>query len=696
MAQSSSSRQITRLLIANRGEIAVRIIKTCRRMGVSPIAVYSDADKGAYHCLLADEAIHIGPSEAALSYLSIENILHAAKLSRADAIHPGYGFLAENEHFARAVTKAGLKFVGPSSETLALLGDKRRARELAVSCNIPVIPGGEIPNGSTEKIFKLLQKVDLPIMLKAAAGGGGKGMRLLESWGDLEGHLKSARHEAKAFFHDDSLLFEHALLSPRHIEVQVIADTKGNTLHLFERDCSLQRRHQKVIEIAPAPNITRKLADALYTAALTIAKAAKLENAATVEFLVPGDADKNSPPFYFLEVNPRLQVEHPITEMITNLDLVELQLLVASGGTLPMSQKDIHNDGFAVEARLCGESPERNFAPSAGKVSDFLFPKDPIRTDHALSKGASFSTDYDSLIAKQIVHEPSYEQALTTLRNSLLHSYIQGFPTTIPFLHSLLTNPKVLSGNVSTTLISEHLNDHQNTPWPFTPEQVLAAHLFATHIQTTSRASNDLFQALPFFHAGGASLGLYSTLYSATEHYQVRNNHTQVEALLRVTIKSISKSPTQPYLSMMLFEINGSLLSASLSKTAQAKLLEIKVGEQTLLLSTQGFFPEQEPPPVIAITADGFSFSIQKMGHQNAQDPSSKHKKNSVLAPIPGKVLHIHVSPGEVVREGAVMFVLESMKTEHLIIAAGPASVATLEVTLGELVKENQLLATLQ
>ena len=439
-----------KILIANRGEIACRIIKTAQRLGIKTVAIYSTIDRNALHVRLADEAFCVGDAPAQSSYLNIEAIINAAHLSHAEAIHPGYGFLSENVDFARACANANRIFVGPSLHALEIMGSKQQAKQLLETKNVPLTPGYHGTEQSSEHLLKEAKKIGFPVLLKAANGGGGKGMRAVFHENEFNEALLGAKREARAFFNDELMLIEKLVENPRHVEVQLMADHHGNVVHLFERDCSLQRRHQKIIEEAPAPHIKSALRKALHDAAINVAKAIDYRGAGTVEFLVADDC------VYFMEMNTRLQVEHPVTEMITGLDLVEWQLRIAANEPLPKTQNEITETGHAFECRIYAEDPKQNFLPSTGKL---LFLKEPtgegVRVDSGVTHGSVISQYYDPMIAKLITVGRNREEAARRMQQALAHYAIAGVKTNIAFLQAILETPAFIHANLTTQFLSE-------------------------------------------------------------------------------------------------------------------------------------------------------------------------------------------------------------------------------------------------
>ncbi len=443
----------SRILIANRGEIALRVIRACHEMGVEAVAVFSRADEDAEYVRLADEAICIGPPSPAESYLNIPRIISAAEITDAEAIHPGYGFLAENAHFAEICRECGITFIGPTPEAMHVLGNKVAARELARRVRVPVVPGsdGEITN--EDDAVKIANKIGYPVIIKAAAGGGGRGMRVAHNDISLHGAFAAARAEAEAAFKNGSLYIEKFIVEPRHVEVQAMADKTGNVLHFYERDCTIQRRHQKLIEESPCPVLDEATRDELCKAALRVVKEADYVNAGTVEFLL--DKDKN---FYFIEVNTRIQVEHPVTEMVTGHDLIKWQIRIAAGQTINLRQRDIHHTGVALECRVNAEDPERNYAPCPGMITRFVPPGGMgVRVDTHLHQGSVVSPHYDSMIAKVIVHQKNREEAIATMKRALREFRIEPIKTTIGACMDILSHNLYLKSQVNTSFIEQNM-----------------------------------------------------------------------------------------------------------------------------------------------------------------------------------------------------------------------------------------------
>ena len=483
---------LKKILIANRGEIACRVIRACREMGIATVAVYSDADQDALHVRMAEEAYNIGPASSAESYLRGEKIIEAAKTSGSDAIHPGYGFLSENAGFVRHVSAAGIVFIGPPPEAMEAMGGKISARKIAIAAGVPVVPGTTEPLRSYEQAKETAASFGYPIMLKASAGGGGKGMRFVESESDLKFAVEAARSEALASFGDDAVYVEKAVVRPRHIEIQIFSDTHGNHVYLGERECSIQRRHQKVIEEAPSPINSEELRRKMGECAVMVAKAVDYVGAGTVEFLV-SDLDRS---FYFLEMNTRLQVEHPVTELVTGIDLVREQISVAAGDALSFTQDDVKLRGHAIECRIYAEDPENNFLPSPGTITRLRVPHGPgVRDDGGVYEGSEVSIHYDPMISKFAVLGRDRTEAIERMRRALLEYEISGIKTTLPFFREVMEDEEFVSGSLDTGFIERF---HQRRE-PYPPEQtvsdiaIIAAALSAskkTGSAATSSSSN--------------------------------------------------------------------------------------------------------------------------------------------------------------------------------------------------------------
>jgi acetyl-CoA carboxylase biotin carboxylase subunit len=438
-----------RILIANRGEIALRIIRACRQMGIETVAVFSEADRGTAYLDLADEAICIGPEKSALSYLKIDQIISAAEVGNVEAIHPGYGFLAENSHFNEVCRSCKIDFIGPTPEAMDLLGDKNRARDIARKADVPVVPGSDGLLADEVEALKVAHEIGFPVLVKATAGGGGKGMRVAANDLVLKTAIQQAQSEAKAAFGNDGVYLEKYVERPRHVEVQILADLHGNVVHLWERECSTQRRHQKLIEESPAPNLPQETREAMCQAAVRLIKSVDYTNAGTVEFIV--DQENN---FYFIEVNARIQVEHPVTEMVTGIDLIRSQISIAAGEPLPFTQADIVHRGAAIECRINAENPDRDFRPCPGLIEKMFTPGGMgVRFESHVYPGYVVSPHYDSMIGKLIVHQPTRGEAIACMLRALDELRIEGIQTTVPFHKKVLQHSEFVEGWVDTTFV---------------------------------------------------------------------------------------------------------------------------------------------------------------------------------------------------------------------------------------------------
>jgi acetyl-CoA/propionyl-CoA carboxylase biotin carboxyl carrier protein len=619
-----------RVLIANRGEIAVRVARTLRRLGIESVAVYSDADADAPHVRAADRAVHIGPTAPAESYLNIERIIAAALETGAEAIHPGYGFLSERAAFAEACAEAGIVFVGPGPEAIALLGDKVAAKQAAAAAGVPVLPGLQAERLSDEEILAWAGDDELPAMLKAAAGGGGKGMRIVRTREELAEAIGAARREAKGAFGDDRLLVERYVERSRHIEIQVIADTHGNAIHLGERECSLQRRHQKVVEEAPSPVVSAELRERMGAAAVALVTESGYVNAGTVELIAERD-DPSS--FFFLEVNTRLQVEHPVTEAVTGLDLVELQLRVAAGEELPLSQAEVELDGHAIEARVYAEEPARGFLPSTGRIAVYREPAD-VRVDSGVQEGTEVGADYDPMLAKVIAHAPDRRAALARIDRGLGDLVLLGPGTNVAYTRALLARPEVRAGEMDTGLIERLGEEIAPPPARNDLPQIALLELLG------EPASDDPWDALDAWRATGPGT-IRAELETAGE-------------TIDVTVDMSTFARSAPPNSTRVF----------------------RDGDAVWLLDgaaePQRFALRDADEPRVAAAAAG-----------------------SLEAPMPGTVIDVRCAPGDAVEEGQVLVVVESMKMEMAVQSAAAGTVAEVLVAAGEQVARGQLLVAL-
>lgn len=444
---------VNKILIANRGEIAVRIIRACKEMNIKTVAVYSEVDKDAMHVKLADEAICIGPANSSKSYLNFKNIIEAANITGADAIHPGFGFLSENSQFAKICEESNIKFIGPNYKVIELMGNKSNAKELMKNAGVPVIPGSDGSVKGLKDAIKIANEIGYPVMLKAAAGGGGKGIRIVNIPEELESNYNIVKQEAKLSFNDDEIYIEKFIKNPRHVEIQILADEHGNVIHLGERDCSIQRRNQKVIEETPSTAIDDKLRNKMGEAAIKAVKASGYTSCGTIEFLV--DSDKN---FYFMEMNTRIQVEHPITEERTGIDIVKAQIRISAGEPLKIKQKDVKFNGYSIECRINAENPSKNFRPCPGTITGVILPGgNGVRVDTAIYSGYTIPSNYDSMIAKIITHGDTRNEAISKMKRALEETVIEGVDTNIDFLFKIIKNPNFIRGNFDTSFIEKEI-----------------------------------------------------------------------------------------------------------------------------------------------------------------------------------------------------------------------------------------------
>ncbi|MFF0185953.1 acetyl-CoA carboxylase biotin carboxylase subunit [Streptomyces sp. NPDC005244] len=629
------------VLVANRGEIAVRVIRTLRALGVRSVAVFSDADADARHVREADTAVRIGPAPASESYLSVERLLEAAARTGAQAVHPGYGFLAENAAFAQACADAGLVFIGPSPEAISLMGDKIRAKETVKMAGVPVVPGSSGSGLTDAELIEAAREIGVPVLLKPSAGGGGKGMRLVRDATVLADEIAAARREARASFGDDTLLVERWVDRPRHIEIQVLADGHGRVVHLGERECSLQRRHQKIIEEAPSVFLDPATRAAMGEAAVQAARSCGYRGAGTVEFIVPG-GDASS--YYFMEMNTRLQVEHPVTELVTGLDLVEWQLRVAAGEPLPYEQDDITLTGHAVEARICAEDPARGFLPSGGTVLALREPQgDGVRTDSGLSEGTEVGSLYDPMLSKVIAYGPDRPTALRRLRAALADTVTLGVQTNAGFLRRLLAHPDVVAGDLDTGLVER---EAAGLVPDGVPDEVYEA-AAAVRLDALTPAGDgwtDPFSVPTGWRLGGIPKpAAFSLRVLDPVEYTPRGTHTVGEGQVAVTLDGVRHT---------------------FHRAADW------------------------------IGRDGDAWHVRDHDPVAASLTGSAHAgADSLTAPMPGTVTVVKVAVGDEVTAGQSLLVVEAMKMEHVISAPHAGTVSELDVTPGTTVAMDQILA---
>ncbi|MFD8415795.1 biotin carboxylase N-terminal domain-containing protein [Streptomyces sp. NPDC059650] len=674
------------VLVANRGEIAVRVIRTLRELGIRSVAVFSDADADARHVREADTAVRIGPAAAAESYLSVERLLDAARRTGAEAVHPGYGFLAENAAFAEACAAAGLAFIGPPASAISLMGDKIRAKETVRAAGVPVVPGSSGSGLSDAELVAAAEEIGMPVLLKPSAGGGGKGMRLVRDGAVLADEIAAARREARSSFGDDTLLVERWVDRPRHIEIQVMADAHGNVVHLGERECSLQRRHQKVIEEAPSVLLTPEIRAAMGAAAVEAARACGYVGAGTVEFIVPG-GDPSS--YFFMEMNTRLQVEHPVTELITGLDLVELQLRVAAGGELGLAQDDVTLTGHAIEARICAEDPARGFLPSGGTVLALAEPSGrTVRTDSGLTAGVDVGSTYDPMLSKVIAYGPDRAAALRVLRGALADTVILGVQTNAGFLRRLLAHPDVVSGNMDTGLVERDLASMLPEG---VPAEVYAAAALLAQGSLPHPAGPDW--ADPFSAGNGWRMG--GTPAWTVHHFRlpgqdpvtVRTRRRGAELELALDGEGWPRQAPPAIGAGGRGQVPGGPAAGRIvSRTADRLTIELDGVTHTFshAPSAEGTWLGRDGDSWHVQHHDPVAAALGGRGHAGA---------DTLAAPMPGTVTVVKVAVGDRVEAGQSLLVVEAMKMEHVISAPHAGTVTELDVSPGTTVAMDQVLA---
>ncbi|OBJ64652.1 acetyl/propionyl/methylcrotonyl-CoA carboxylase subunit alpha [Mycobacterium asiaticum] len=646
------------VLVANRGEIAVRVIRTLRRLGIRSVAVYSDADAGARHVREADTAVRLGPAPARESYLDIGKVIDAALRTEAQAVHPGYGFLSENKDFAAACDRAGVVFLGPSAHAIEVMGDKITAKNAVVAFDVPVVPGIARPGLTDDELIAAAEDVGYPVLVKPSAGGGGKGMRLVEEPARLAEALISARREAASAFGDDTLFLERFMLRPRHIEVQVLADTHGNVVHLGERECSLQRRHQKVIEEAPSPLLDAATRARIGEAACNTARSVDYVGAGTVEFIVSADRPDE---FFFMEMNTRLQVEHPVTEAVTGLDLVEWQLRVAAGEKLAFAQDDVELNGHAIEARVYAEDPARGFLPTGGQVLQVIEPSGAgVRVDSSLLVDTVVGSDYDPMLSKVIAHGADRGQALARLDRALSQTTVLGVQTNIEFLRFLLADPRVQAGDLDTALLDERLADFAPLA---VPDDVFAAAGLYVQWAIDRRARGNLWATPNGWRVGGAA--------------------APVRTAMRTPLRSETVS---------VWGLPGSAtVEVGDGETASATV-QLEHGQLVVTLdSVRREYRCAEADRHLWIGDERGTWHIRE-AEEHKIDRAAGDRPAEVLSPMPGNVIAVQVGSGDEVSEGDVVVVVEAMKMEHAL-AAPVSGQAEVLVAVGDQVKFEQVLA---
>jgi 3-methylcrotonyl-CoA carboxylase alpha subunit len=656
-----------KVLIANRGEIACRIARTCSRLGIAVAGVHSSADADALHVKMIGDSIGIGGESATESYLNIEAVIAAAKATNAEAIHPGFGFLAENAVFARAVEAAGLVFIGPTPETIDRLGDKAAAKKEADAANVPTVPGSKIPSEDAAAIEETVREIGLPVMLKAAAGGGGKGMRAISRFDRLHDEIGSAMREAKNAFGYAGLIVEKLVERGRHIEVQIAGDGKGNVVHLFERECSLQRRHQKLIEEAPAANLPESLRQKILNDAVRLGTRLSYLGVGTVEFIVSGDS------YYFLEVNPRLQVEHPVTEMVTGVDIVELMLRIAAGEGLPFAQDALSCNGHAVEARLCAEDADNNFMPSTGELAYVRFPESDIRVETGIETGSVVTPNYDSMLAKLIAFAPPRAAALDRLGNALDETSIFGLTTNKGFLKRLIDLPATRWATFYTSLIDEKLGELSDAG-SFDAEALAIGACFWL-MQQRPEHSQDPWQARKmtgwYMAAGDGGLSPIPIL-----HLESRGRSAEIRFAPLRSDGSMLVGVNETQVAVKLAHQQGHLFSAAIGTWHQT--VRILWREQTIYLQQANVSHAMTAVPYLAYVS------------------ASTQTSNELCAPMTGMVLKVNVSEGDPIKAGDAAIIMESMKMELRITSPIDGVVTAVRCQAGETVDRNAIVAIVE
>ncbi len=656
-----------KILIANRGEIAVRIMQTCRKMGIKTVAIYSEADSNALHVKEADEAVYVGPSPSSQSYLQIDNIMKALRQTGADAVHPGYGFLSENQAFAAALRKAGVVLIGPSPEAIKSMGDKIESKKIAVAANVSVVPGTNEAVTSPEEAKKIAQGIGYPVMIKAAAGGGGKGMRIANEEKDLLDGLRFASSEAASSFSDSRVFIEKYIVKPRHIEIQVLADKRGTTLWLGERECSIQRRHQKVIEEAPSPFISDETRKKMGEQAVALAKAVGYTSAGTVEFIV--DAQEN---FYFLEMNTRLQVEHRITELVTGLDIVEWMIRIAYGEALNFTQDEIKVNGWAMECRVYAEDPKRGFLPSTGRLSRYAEPQSDnggrVLIDSGVYEGGEVSMFYDPMVSKVCTYTPTRAKTIETMQHALSAYVIEGISHNISFLEALLAHPRFLAGDISTNFIAEEYPDgFAGAELNSDTTKVLLSTAMFVYLREAERANRITGQLAGRECAIGTRWVV--SIDGVDYPVQVRSYDKGYRVKYDVGVMAIESE----------FELG--------SRLFQGTVNDKPVNVQIKYLP-EGFKMTHAGSDVIALVR---SPRLAELG-AHMPEVSYAGKKGQLLAPIAGLIVSVRAEEGKPVKAGEELIVIEAMKMENVITAEQDGVIKKIFVHSSESVQSGQLL----
>src|SRR5579859_1785123 len=663
-----------KILIANRGEIAVRIMATCREMGIQTVAIYSDADRNAFHVREADEVYYIGPAPATQSYLRIDTIIDIARQSGAEAIHPGYGFLSENPSFAEACEKVGITFIGPPASAMRLMGSKIAAKQLAQSVGVPTIPGYNGASQEEEVLRSEAQRIGYPLLIKASAGGGGKGMREVHVPADFKEQLAGARREALASFGDATVFLERLIQQPRHVEIQVLGDTFGNLIHLGERECSIQRRHQKIVEESPSVALTPALRAEMGAAAVRIARAAGYVNAGTVEFIL--DADKS---FYFLEMNTRLQVEHPVTELVTGLDLVRHQLLIAAGRPLQLTQQEMRPRGHAIEMRLYAEDPQQNFLPSTGTVTCFVKPEGPgIRVDGGIASGDEITQFYDPMIAKMIVFGEDRPAALERMQHALERTAVFGVKTNAPLLFSIATHRAFQEGLTHTGFLVEHALIGADSAQQGLPDEALMA--AALHDIAGDRGTNGVHNS-----QRPASHSTFSSLWKALGPWRMPGVARHVTYFYEGKEYSVAMRPTADAAGKWSVQVDSQAAENITCVFGNNNLVLLRRGAAQV----QSYVQRGEDETQVILHGRLYALTRRQPPSVDtaAQGSNVAHFQKVLAAPMAGTIVKVQVRDGDTVEQRQALVILSAMKMEHTIAAPYAGKVRRVHYQEGAVVK---------
>jgi 3-methylcrotonyl-CoA carboxylase alpha subunit len=678
-----------KILVANRGEIAVRVIRACREMGIASAAIYSEADRRAAHVRLADEAFFIGPAPATQSYLNLERVIAAALECGAQAIHPGYGFLSENEQFAKAAQDAGLIFIGPPPAAIAAMGDKGRARSLVQSHGVPVVPGYQDGLEDEHTLLELAHQLGFPVLVKAAAGGGGKGMRVVLAPHEMTDGVAAAQREALHAFGDGRLILERYIPKARHIEFQVLADNYGNTLHLFERECSVQRRHQKIIEETPSPFLQPELRQRMGAAAVAAAQAVGYQNAGTIEFIV----DPQHEQFYFLEMNTRLQVEHPVTEWVTGLDLVQWQIRIAAGEQLSFYQADVHQHGHAIECRLYAEDPANNFLPATGALLKFVEPSGPgVRVDAGYASGDEISIHYDPLIAKVIVWGEDRPAAIRRMKAALRETVLLGLTNNNYFLQDVLDDIDFQRGSVHTTWVEDHFGDWQPPDCDPPPEVLIAAALMqsggAGGFSQQALASRDPFS--PWKAASDSRPGVQSRERQTSYHKgsALRKRFQSGDRIYEVELEASGEIGRAT--------IDGQEFEFEVLDWQPGQISLLVRGRPAAIFHASDETSQQKERPVFWLSMSGCTYRLERSRPNASQAAPEAVAGGVVRAPMPAQVRAVQVEEGQFVEAGQTLLLLEAMKMEIRVRAPAAGRIARLLAAEGQAVLKEQVLVEME